>query len=91
MNNLRENNGKLTEVIKNKTLTKAERKELKSAGISLKDRKAVKEYLEQKEKERIKAEEEAKKAEEEKARIERLENPTVEDLLKDIKAILEKK
>ena len=91
MNNLRENNGKITEAIKKNTLNKNERKELKKAGISLKNKQAIKEYFDEKEKEKAKVEEEAKKAEEEKARLARLENPTVEDLLKDIKAILEKK
>ena len=37
-----------------------------------------------------KIKEEAKKADEEKARLERIANPTVEDLLKDIKVLLEK-
>ena len=91
MNNLRDNNGKLTEAIKKNTLDKNERKELKEAGISLKDKKAIKAYFEEKEKAKALAEEQAKKDEEEKARLERLANPTVEDLLKDIKAILEKK
>ncbi len=90
MNNIKENNGKLAEKIKKNTLNKSERKELKSAGVNLKDKQAVKEYFEEKQKQIALAEEEAKKAEEEKARLERLANPTTEDLLKQIKELLEK-
>lgn len=90
MNNLRDNNGKLAEAIKKNTLDKKERKELKAAGVSIKDKQAVKAYFEEKEKAQALAEEEAKKAEEEKARLERLANPTTEDLLKQIKELLEK-
>ncbi len=91
MNNLKDNNGKLTEVIKKNTLNKNERKELKNAGVNIKDKQAVKDYFEKKEKEKALAEEEAKKAEAEKARLDRLANPTVEDLLKDIKELLQNK
>ncbi|MBQ8426401.1 MAG: large conductance mechanosensitive channel protein MscL [Clostridia bacterium] len=90
MNNLKENNGKLTEVIKKNTLNKAERKELKDAGVNIRDRKAVKAYFEEKEKKEALALEQAKKAEEEQARLDRLNNPTTEELLKQIKEILEK-
>ena len=90
MNSVRENNAKLTETIKKNTLDRHERKELKSAGVNIKDKKAVKKYFEDKEQaEKLKAEEEAK-ALEEKARLDRLANPTTEDLLKQIKEILEK-
>lgn len=90
MNNLRENNGKLTQAIKDNTLNKSERKELKQAGVNIKDKQAVKAYFEEKLKAQALAEEETKKEEEEKARLERLANPTTEDLLKQIKEILEK-
>lgn len=89
MNNLKENNGKLTEAIKNNTLNRSERKELKKAGVKITDRQAVKEYFEEKEKAIALAEEQAKKAEEEQARLDRLANPTTEDLLKKIVDILE--
>lgn len=67
-------------------LSKEEKKELKANGVDIKDEKAVKAYFDKK------AEEEAKLKveEEEKAKAERLANPTTEDLLKDIKALLEK-
>lgn len=90
MNNIKENNGKLSEAIKKNTLDKNERKELKKAGVNIRDKAAVKKYFEEKEKAIALAEEEEKKAEEEKARLDRLANPTTEDLLKQIKDILEK-
>ncbi|MBQ3219536.1 MAG: large conductance mechanosensitive channel protein MscL [Clostridia bacterium] len=90
MNNIKENNGKLSEAIKKNTLDKNERKELKKAGVNIRDKAAVKKYFEEKENAIALAEEEAKKAEEEKARLDRLANPTTEDLLKQIKDILEK-
>lgn len=79
INRVKENNEKL----KNNKLTKEEKAELKAAGVNVKDKEAVKAYFAQKE-------EKAKAEAEEKAKAERLANPTTEDLLKDIKAILEK-
>lgn len=89
-NKLRENNGKLSDKIKKNTLNRAERKELKAAGVNVRDKKAVKEYFEKKEQDALAAEEQAKKDAEEQARLDRLANPTTEDLLKQIKEILEK-
>ena len=89
MNNLRDNNGKLTEMLKKNTLDRAERKELKQAGVNLKDKNAVKKYFEDKQKAEELAKEQARLEEEEKARIERLNNPTTEDLLTQIKQLLE--
>lgn len=79
-----------TEKAKKEILSKEERKELKSAGINIRDRKAVKEYFEAKkaeeeEKARIEAEEKAKADEEF-----RKNNPTQEELLKDIRDLLKK-
>ena len=90
INRVRENNGKLTDIIKKNTLNKSERKELKAAGVDIRDRQAVKDYFEEKEKQEALAKEQATKEAEEKARLERLANPTTEDLLKQIKEILEK-
>ena len=88
-NKVRENNDKLTQTIKDKTLNRKERKELKSAGINIFDKQAVKAYFAEKEEQaKAQAEEEARLAEE-KAKADRLANPTTEDLLKDIKALLE--
>ena len=88
MNKIRENNEKLNQTIKSNTLDRKERKELKAAGVCIRDKEAVKEYFKAKEeKAKAQAELEAKEAEE-KAKAERLANPTTEDLLKDIKELL---
>ena len=75
--------------------TKEEKREMKKQGIKLRDKAAVKAYLEQKAKVEAEAKaaaEAAAKAEaEEKARLERLANPTTEDLLKEILAELRSK
>lgn len=90
INKVKENNGTLSEKIKENTLNRAERKELKKAGVNVLDRKAVKEYFENKKQEELKAKEQAEKEAKEKAEQERLANPTTEDLLKQIKELLEK-
>ncbi len=90
INKISEERNSLTEKIKNHTLSKQERKEIKQAGISLRDKQAVKKYLEDK-KAKKEAEELALKQEEEaKALAERLANPTDNDLLKRIVQLLEK-
>ena len=84
INRFREEQKEFAESIMRGRLTRAERRELRKAGISPRDKEAVKAYFE--EKKRI-ADEAAKKAEEEaveKARLEREANPTTEDLLKMI-------
>ncbi len=65
---------------------KAERKEMKAKGIKFSDKAAVAAYYAEK----AKAIEEEKKAAEEKARLEKLANPTTEELLKQIRDILQK-
>ena len=81
INNVRENNEEASTKLQSK---KALRKELKAAGIKYSDKEAVAAYVAQKEaEEKAKAEEEARLAEEEAAK-ERAENPTTEDLLKQI-------
>ncbi len=90
MNKIKDGNAKLSENFKNKTLDKSERKELKAAGVNIKDKQAVKAYFDKKEEDaKLQAEAELKAAEEQ-ARLDRLANPTTEDLLKAIKEILEK-
>ena len=91
MNKIRENNDKIEKAIKKNKLTKEQRKELKSLCVSLLDREAVKEYLDKKAQEKTLAEEKAKIEAEEKAKADRLANPTTEDLLKQILAVLESK
>lgn len=86
MNHLKENNAKIQNNVSG-GLTKEDVKELKARKIKKSNKEAVAAYLEEKAK---KAEE--KKAEaEEKARLERLANPTTEDLLKEIRDLLSNK
>ena len=88
INNVRENNEEASTKLQSK---KALRKELKAAGIKYSDKEAVAAYVAQKEaEEKAKAEEEARLAEEEAAK-ERAENPTTEDLLKQILVTLQAK
>ena len=87
---IKDGNVKIVDNVKENTLNRKEIKELKAAGVNVLDRKAVKAYFEEKKAQELAAEEEAKRIEEEKAKAERLANPTTEDLLKDIKALLEK-
>ncbi len=91
MNKLREENDEFKEGLRKLIISKEDKKALKAKGIKLSNREAVKEYFAEKKAEEERQKEEAKKAEEEKARLDRLANPTTEDLLKDIKALLEKK
>ena len=67
-------------------LPKEDRKELKKLGIKLNDEEGVKKYLAEKQ---AKIDEEKRLAEL-KAEEERKNNPTVEELLKDIRRLLEK-
>lgn len=87
INQLREGHKNLTHNILDDIPTKAEIKEMKKQGIKLSDKQAVAAYYEEKAK---KAEEE-KKAAEEKARLDREANPTTEDLLKQIRDLLQDK
>ncbi|MBO4963016.1 MAG: large conductance mechanosensitive channel protein MscL [Clostridia bacterium] len=48
INSIAENNKKINETIKEKTLDRHERKELKQAGVNIRDKKAVKQYFENK-------------------------------------------
>ena len=86
-------NKKKEEAIKNikkNKLSKEDIKELKKRDVNLFDKEKITEYLKEKQEKAALEEEAKKKEEEEKARQERLANPTTEDLLKDIKALLEK-
>ena len=70
--------------------TKEQKQLMKEAGVNLKDKQAVAAFLENlaKEEAEKKAQEEAAAAEQ--ARLDRLANPTTEDLLKEILATLKK-
>lgn len=90
VNTLRDGHKKVVAEILDDFPTKADIKEMKKAGIKLVDDDAVKAFLEAKKKaEEEKAAKEKAEAEE-KARLERLNNPTTEDLLKDILEVLKK-
>ena len=88
INRVKDNNKGLKEKLADLHLNKAEKKELKEAGVNIKDRDAVKDYFVQKQakldQEKAIEEEKAKAAEEEAKRH------TTEALLEDIKALLEK-
>ena len=90
-NKFREDRQELKESIAKKTLNRAERKELRAAGVNIRDKKAVEAYYaEQKRLADEKAASDAAAAAE-KARLEREANPTTEDLLKEILAELKNK
>ena len=89
VNGMREGKKKLIEEIREELPTKEDLKEMKKQGIKINDENIEKFIAEKK----VRLEEEAAKAKaeaEEKARLERLANPTTEDLLKDILAELRK-
>ena len=91
VNTIRERQKKAYAQLLADTPTRADRKAMKAAGIKMIDTAAVKAYMKEK-RERLEAKAKADKAAaEEKARIERLENPTAEDLLKQILEVLKEK
>jgi hypothetical protein len=71
----------------NGKVTKEEKVEMKAQGLDFRSEADVEVYRAQK----AKAAEEAAKAAEEAAALERLNNPTTEDLLKDIRDLLQSK
>lgn len=94
INNVRDNQKDLLAKMKKGKLTKEQRKELKAAGISRNNVKAVTAYFEEKQRladEKAAAEAAAAEAAAaEAARLEREANPTTEDLLKMILAEIKK-
>jgi large conductance mechanosensitive channel len=90
-NSFKEKQKAFTEELLMGGLSKEERAELRAAGISRRDKAAVACFLKEKAarlaKEKAEAEAEAK----EKERLEREANPTTEDLLKKMLAVLEEK
>ena len=86
MNRVKENNQKMIKEFNEGNPSPEERKEMKKLGIKFSDKAAVAAYYSEK----AKKEAEAKAAAAEKARLERLANPTTEDLLKKIIEILDK-
>ena len=89
VNAVRESKKKLVEEIREELPTKEDLKEMKKQGIKITEEN-VEEFLKEK---KARLEEEAAKAKaeaEEQARLERLANPTTEDLLKEILAEMRK-
>ena len=87
MNRIKESNDKFKSDIKKLHLSKDEKKELKQAGVNIKDAKAVESYFAQKEEQaKIEAE---KVAEEAKLAEEEAKKNSTEGLLKQIKELLE--
>lgn len=82
---------RLKEEKSNDVLTKEDKKELKKLGIKRSNTEAVQKYIADKVEAKEKAEAEAAAAAAEAARLERLANPTTEDLLKEILAELKAK
>lgn len=91
INKVREGNKSFSSEMKKFKPTKAERAEMKALGISLFDRDAVSAYYAEQAKKAEEAAAEAKRAEEEKARLDRIEHPSVEELLKQIRDLLQEK
>ena len=89
INNVRERDRKLKESLKPK-ISKDERRAMKAQGINLKDAAAVEAYFKAKAEKEAAEKAAAEKEAAEKARLEREANPTTEDLLKKILAVLEK-
>lgn len=90
INGIQKKNEEFKNELKKNDISKEDKLEMKKAGINLRDKVAVKTFLDEK-KARLDAE--AKRAEEEakqKAEEERKANPTAEDLLKEILATLKK-
>lgn len=86
INSFRDEQKKISDRIIDGIPTIAERKQMKKEGVKLSDRNQVRAWMENKAKE-----EKLKQEAEEKARQERIENPTTEDLLKDIRDLLKEK
>ena len=91
INRVREGQQKFANDVNCAKLSKAQKKELKALGIKRTDKAAVAAYFAKKAEDAKLAEEKAKAEAEEKARLEREANPTTEDLLKKILALMEAK
>ncbi len=90
INGIAKKNEEFKNELKKNDISKEDKLEMKKAGINLRDKVAVKRFLDDK---KARSDAEAKRAEEEakqKAEEERKANPTAEDLLKEILATLKK-
>lgn len=84
INNIQDSNEKMAKIMKKNRLSKEDKAELKKRGIKLRNKDGVDAYLKEKQ-EKI---EEEKRIAEQKALEEKKNNPTVEELLKEIKNLL---
>lgn len=89
-NKFKEERKELSDKIGQGKLTKAQKKELKAAGIKLRDKAAIEAYYAQKKLAEEQKAAEEKAAAEAAAKAEREANPTTEDLLKQILAEIKK-
>ncbi len=87
INSVRANHEKISNRIVNGKVTKEEKKEMKAEGLNFRSEADVEAFRAQK----AKAAEEAQRAADEAAALERANNPTTEDLLKDIRDLLRNK
>jgi large conductance mechanosensitive channel len=90
INKIRNDQKEISEKIAEKTLDRKELKELREHGIKPRDKKAVEAYFAEKKRLADEAAAKAKAEADEKARIEREQNPTAEDLLKKIVEVISK-
>lgn len=84
INKVRDSHDKLANFVVNGKVTKAEKKEMKAQGLNFRSEADVEVYRAQKQAEAEKAAKEAEEA----AALEKLNNPTTEELLKDIRELL---
>ena len=84
INKVRDSHDKLANFVINGKVTKAEKKEMKAQGLNFRSEADIEVYRAQKQAEAEKAAKEAEEA----AALEKLNNPTTEELLKDIRELL---
>jgi large conductance mechanosensitive channel len=90
INKVRAEQKEFAEKVAKNTLDRKERKELKAHGISIRDKVAVEAYFAEKQRLADETAAKAKAEAAEKARIDRENNPTTEDLLKMILEVISK-
>jgi large conductance mechanosensitive channel len=90
INKVRAEQKEFAEKVAKNTLDRKERKELKAHGISIRDKGAVEAYFAEKQRLADETAAKAKAEAAEKARIDRENNPTTEDLLKKILEVISK-
>ncbi len=87
INKFREEHKEMTAGLKSKKIPKEDRQAMRAAGIKLRDKAAVKAYFDEK----ARRAEQERLAAEEKARLEKEANPSTEELLKQIRDLLQAK